>query len=195
MDPVTLDALTPSAASPSTSTTASTLDLVVRAGKGDTAAYETLIRERLDSLYRTAWAILGNEADAPTPPRTRACRRGATSGDCASRIGSMPGSPGSLSTAVGCGCALALGSVRSRWRPISIGPGRRRATRPVRADAIARAFDRLSADARTILVLHHLQHQPVNAIAAILGIPVGTVKSRLHTARSALAKALERERR
>jgi RNA polymerase sigma-70 factor (ECF subfamily) len=62
-------------------------------------------------------------------------------------------------------------------------------------DAVSRAFDRLTADARSILVLHPLRHEPVTAIAAALGIPAGTVKSRLHNARSDLRRALERERR
>ena len=61
-------------------------------------------------------------------------------------------------------------------------------------DAVARAFDRLGADARALLVLHHLRHEPLAGIAASLGIPVGTVKWRLHAARRALERALEGER-
>jgi len=51
----------------------------------------------------------------------------------------------------------------------------------------------LDADARAILVLHHLDGQPLSEIAAVLGVPIGTAKSRLHTARRALERALERE--
>jgi RNA polymerase sigma-70 factor (ECF subfamily) len=60
--------------------------------------------------------------------------------------------------------------------------------------ALELAFERLDADARTILVLHHLDGRGVAEIAAVLGIPVGTAKSRLFTARRALERALERER-
>jgi RNA polymerase sigma-70 factor (ECF subfamily) len=61
--------------------------------------------------------------------------------------------------------------------------------------ALERAFNRLDADARAILVLHHLDGRPLSEIAAVLGVPVGTAKSRLHTARRALERALEREDR
>ena len=60
---------------------------------------------------------------------------------------------------------------------------------------LERAFDRLDADVRAILVLHHLEGRPLREIASILGVPVGTAKSRLHTARRALERALERESR
>ena len=61
-------------------------------------------------------------------------------------------------------------------------------------DAIGRGFDRLRPQDRMILVLHHVEERPVAEIARSLGIPVGTVKSRLHAARSALEKAMEAER-
>jgi RNA polymerase sigma-70 factor (ECF subfamily) len=62
------------------------------------------------------------------------------------------------------------------------------------SDALARAIDRLSVDQRTILALHHLEERPVAQIAAVLGIPVGTAKWRLHAARQALGRALEAQR-
>ena len=39
-------------------------DAVERARTGDRAAFEVLVRSRVDRLHRTACAILGNEADA-----------------------------------------------------------------------------------------------------------------------------------
>ena len=45
------------------------------------------------------------------------------------------------------------------------------------------------------MILHDVQDLPQEEVAAILGIPVGTVKSRLHRGRVALAKALGRGRR
>ena len=62
-------------------------------------------------------------------------------------------------------------------------------------DQIERAFERLSVDDRALLVGHHLNHQSVATIAGSLGIPEGTAKSRLHTARRALERALEVEER
>jgi RNA polymerase sigma-70 factor (ECF subfamily) len=62
-------------------------------------------------------------------------------------------------------------------------------------DAVEHAFERLSIADRTILVLHHLRHLPLTDVAAGLGIPVGTAKSRLFAARHALERALEAELR
>lgn len=62
-------------------------------------------------------------------------------------------------------------------------------------DGVEHAFEQLSIPERTILVLHHLEHRPLREIAAALGIPVGTAKSRLFTARQALVRALEAELR
>ena len=56
------------------------------------------------------------------------------------------------------------------------------------------AFERLDVAQRQLLVLHHLHHEPLTQIARRLGIPVGTAKSRLHAARKALERALEKER-
>ena len=66
-------------------------------------------------------------------------------------------------------------------------------TTTVSADAFDRAFDRLSMDQRAVLDLHYRQDLPVVDVAARLGIPAGTVKSRLHGARAALERALARE--
>ena len=46
-------------------------------------------------------------------------------------------------------------------------------------------------DKRTILVLHHVEGRPVDEIAAVVGVPSGTVKWRLHAARNELQRALE----
>jgi RNA polymerase sigma-70 factor (ECF subfamily) len=62
-------------------------------------------------------------------------------------------------------------------------------------ELIRRAFGRLDGDARTLLVLHHVEGVPVAEIARRSGSPVGTVKWRLSRARAALERALEVERR
>lgn len=58
-------------------------------------------------------------------------------------------------------------------------------------DELARAFDRLSIEHRTVLVLHHLVGLPLAEIAEIQGVPYGTVGSRLHHAKRALRLALD----
>jgi RNA polymerase sigma-70 factor, ECF subfamily len=48
---------------------------------------------------------------------------------------------------------------------------------------VARAIDGLRAEQRAVVTLHYLNDLSVEAIADILDIPIGTVKSRLHYAR------------
>ena len=49
-------------------------------------------------------------------------------------------------------------------------------------DALERAFRHLSPEHRAVFVLHHYAGFPLAAIADIVGVPLGTVKSRLHHA-------------
>src|SRR5262245_9461211 len=55
------------------------------------------------------------------------------------------------------------------------------------------AIRRLGPEHRTVVVLHYLADLPVDEVAAVLEIPVGTVKSRLSRARAALAERLRTE--
>jgi RNA polymerase sigma-70 factor, ECF subfamily len=59
---------------------------------------------------------------------------------------------------------------------------------------VQRALMQVPDDFRAVMVLHDVQDLPQEEVAAILGIAVGTVKSRLHRGRVALAKALGAER-
>ena len=60
---------------------------------------------------------------------------------------------------------------------------------------LARAFDRLDARDRLILTLHHFWDAPIAETAGYLGIPEGTVKSRLHYAMDRLRAAFAAEER
>jgi RNA polymerase sigma-70 factor (ECF subfamily) len=57
-------------------------------------------------------------------------------------------------------------------------------------DAMSRAFEVLDPDERIVIVLRYWQDLPVDAIAERVGIPAGTVKSRLHHATERLRAAL-----
>lgn len=58
-------------------------------------------------------------------------------------------------------------------------------------DQLGRAFDRLSRDHRTVVVLHHLIGLDLGEIAEILEVPYGTVGSRLHHATRAMRASLD----
>ncbi|MFL5682582.1 MAG: RNA polymerase sigma factor [Chloroflexota bacterium] len=62
-------------------------------------------------------------------------------------------------------------------------------------DQLERGFRRLSIDHRAVVVLHHYLDLPLDAIAETLGVPIGTVRSRLHHAMRGLRAALEADAR
>jgi RNA polymerase sigma factor (sigma-70 family) len=57
-------------------------------------------------------------------------------------------------------------------------------------DVLGRELDRLSIDQRTVMVLHFYLDLPLTEAAAILDIPVGTAKSRLHRGLEAMRAAM-----
>lgn len=62
-------------------------------------------------------------------------------------------------------------------------------------DQLERAFAQLPVDHRVVVVLHRLKGMPLEQIAEILEVPVGTVKSRLSRAMEGLRAAVEADSR
>jgi RNA polymerase sigma-70 factor (ECF subfamily) len=62
-------------------------------------------------------------------------------------------------------------------------------------DQLERGFQRLPAEQRAILVLRHFADLETAEIAEVLGIPHGTVRSRLHHAHREMRAALEADAR
>jgi RNA polymerase sigma-70 factor (ECF subfamily) len=189
-----------------TATTSADDVLVRRARAGDGAAFGTLVDTRIDRCYRLAWSILSNDADAAdaTQDALLAAWRQLP------RLRDAAAFDGWLNRIVA-NSALMARRHRVRLREVSVAPihpddmpqepepppdlrARTVFDDVVDNDAIGRGFDRLRPQDRMILVLHHVEERPVAEIARSLGIPVGTVKSRLHAARGALEKAMEDER-
>ncbi len=171
---------------------------VARARSGDADAFEAIMEARLGSMMRTATAILGREdeaRDAVQDTLVTAWRELASLRD--------PAAFDAWLTRIlvnRCRRGLRRFGLR-RLREIAADQVAE-ADLPRAADiagaavdrgALERAFERLSIDERTILVLHHLDGRPLASIAAVLRIPEGTAKSRLFKARRALERALERE--
>jgi len=160
--------------------------VIERARAGDGDAFDELARSRIDQVYRTALAILGSPADA----------RDATQEALVAMWRGLP-SLRSADSFDGWLYRITVNASRMALR-------RRRGVREVELvaeppidshapsdSAFNHAFDRLNVDQRALLVAHHLDGFSVADLAVRLGIPEGTVKSRLHTARGALEKALE----
>jgi RNA polymerase sigma-70 factor (ECF subfamily) len=64
-----------------------------------------------------------------------------------------------------------------------------------RRDELARAFERLSVEHRAVLVFTHYLGYSALEVGAILGIPAGTVASRLHYGIAAMRRILDRNLR
>jgi RNA polymerase sigma-70 factor (ECF subfamily) len=176
--------------------------LVERARSGDRSTFDVLVRSRIDAVYRTSLAILGDQADAADATQETFVS--------AWRHRDALRDPESFDAWLG---RINLNACRAQLRRrgrakvheirlFEPEDDRERASAdPALADHVAdadafdRAFARLSVDDRSILVLHHLQERPVAEIAAVLGTPVGTIKSRLHRARAAFESALAKESR
>ena len=175
--------------------------LVRRAQAGDHAAFESLVRGRLDRLLRLALSIVGNEADARDAVQESCLRawrelrrlRDADRFEAwlwritinACRSGVRGRRQASVHE-------VAVTGLSPESEPPD--PGRPLADDVTVRDAIRRAFRRLDPEKRTILVLHHVEGRSVTELADLLGIAEGTAKSRLHTARAALERYLEVER-
>jgi RNA polymerase sigma-70 factor, ECF subfamily len=62
-------------------------------------------------------------------------------------------------------------------------------------DQLERGFVRLEPAARALIVLHYYLDLPLPAVAATLGMPLGTAKSRLHRAVREMRAALDADSR
>ncbi len=163
-------------------------DLLVRARSGDREAFELIVAAKGEPMFRTALAILGNEADA----RDATQETFVASWRQLGRLRDFDRFDAWIGRILINECRMALRHRRRvREVPIPDSPSDRAAVAPA-ADAtdFDAAFNRLSVDQRSILVLHHLHGYGVREIGAWLGIPTGTVKWRLSRARAALAAEL-----
>jgi RNA polymerase sigma-70 factor (ECF subfamily) len=168
--------------------------LADRARHGDLGAFEELMHARIDAIHRLSYAIVGDDADARDATQETfiaAWRRMRELRD--------PDRFDAWLQRIAVNSARMTLRARGRRRVREIPSGDvaaltvvadRAASVRADADILGAALDTVSTDQRTILVLHHLEGHGVAELAEILDIPVGTVKSRLHTARRALSDAL-----
>jgi RNA polymerase sigma factor (sigma-70 family) len=171
--------------------------LIDRARNGDLDAFESIVRARMDAVYRLTAAILGDEADA----RDAAQETFVAAWRQIRRLRDPDRFEAWLQRVA---VNAARQSLRSRGRrrireiPSSMiaavpEPASGGQERPSDADVLDAALARLPVDQRAILVLHHLEGRPLAELAAILDVPIGTAKSRLFAARRALAVEIRAE--
>jgi RNA polymerase sigma-70 factor (ECF subfamily) len=170
--------------------------LVERAQRGDRDAYERLARASADRMYAVAYQITRDRdrADDAVQQALVAMWRDLPSLREPDRF------EGWTYRLVTRACLMEL---RGRRRAavvelpaedVVLGDGDP-AAGIARRDQLQRALDTLTPDHRAVIVLRHLTGLPLDEIAEVLGIPYGTVASRLHHATRALRAAVESDER
>lgn len=164
-------------------------ELVRQIRRGDEAAYRVLVDREARYLFGIAFALTGNSADAEdlVQETFAAAARGRFRGDSALRTWLV----------------RILVRRASMWRRrrrrrreqsgwLSVPDTRVRnepgsETAEARLD-LATMLASLSPDHRAVIVLRELQGMTYEEMASVLGVPRGTVESRLHRARDQLRK-------
>ena len=183
-------------------------ELIKRVKAGQTEAYGTLVQKYQDRVFNTCWRICGHLEDArdltqeaflkafeklegfrhesgfytwlfriavnlARTHRRNSARRRTISLDGGSELAGTQ----------------AESLARQLPDPASDEPGRAMDSAELQG-SVVRALLELDDDFRAVVVLRDIEGFDYQEIAAILEVPPGTVKSRLHRARAALAEAI-----
>ena len=164
----------------------SDLELVQRANRGEVEAFETLYRRYRDWVAALAERYTGNRDDALDVLQDT----------FAYLFGRFPGFvlTAQLKTFLYPVVRnLSLDRVRRRRPEVDVDTLAETLPAPTsrRADGRGRRKGSRAAPQREVLLLRYADDLSLAQIADALGIPVGTVKSRLHTALTALKKRVE----
>ncbi len=161
----------------------------------DEAGFIALLTGRLDDANRVATWILGDATAAEDAVQESAARAW-RSRDSLRDDATMPAWFGRIVV------NTCRDELRRRGRRPSVAdlrladplPDPSIRTNPEDRDEVARALGRLNPDARVVLALRYGADLTVPAIAARLGIPEGTAKTRLRDALDAARRAMAAER-
>jgi RNA polymerase sigma-70 factor (ECF subfamily) len=174
-----------------------TRDLVVRARKGDHDAFAELAGAAISRLDATAWLMLRDTdraTDAVQNALVRAWRDLPTLRD-PDRFDAW------LHRLVVRACIDEIRRFKRRRFDVDIAD---LSDPPSSADAVSgiadrdqleRGFSRLEPEERAVIVLHHYLDLPLPEVAATLGIPLGTTKSRLYRGLKQMRAALDADAR
>ena len=160
-------------------------DLVTRAKAGDRSAFDGLVGPLVDQAFRLAYGMLHDREAAEDAVQEAAIRAWRKLSNLRPGTEMRPWFLGIVANQ----CRT---TVRGRWwsvlrldvPPGSAGHGFE--DRIASGEDLRVALRRLAREHREVLVLHYYLDLPLQEVAVIAGIPVGTVKSRINRGLAAM---------
>ena len=165
-------------------------DLVRRAIDGDRAAFDLLVGPLIGKAFRLAYGMLHDTQAAEDAVQEAAIRAWRKLDHLRPGTEMRPWFLGIVANQ----CRTTL---RGRWWsvvPLSEGLGGSSKTleeQVVHSAAVRAALSKLSPEHREVLVLHYYLDLPLDEVAAIAGVPVGTAKSRINRGIAAMRPFFE----
>jgi RNA polymerase sigma-70 factor (ECF subfamily) len=182
--------------------------LIEQARSGDMAAFSRLVTRYQDRILNTCWRVCGHLDDAQDLTQEAFVK-------AMESIGSFRQQANFYTWLYRIAVNLSISHRRKRRRAVTLSlhhhdgapggdhqatlicevespeadPQMRLSNREMQERAVAE-LDRLDDEHRTVIVLRDIESMNYDQIAAILEVPIGTVKSRLHRARLALRDKL-----
>jgi RNA polymerase sigma-70 factor (ECF subfamily) len=178
--------------------------LIAASLEGDTAAFGDLVRRYQDRLYNTVYRLLDNADDAQDVVQDAFL-------NAYQSLAGFKGDSQFFTWLYRIAVNTAISHKRKQRVTLSIEAGRNGqgrvepldtsdASRPGQAleraeeeRRVQGALNRLSLEHREVLILKDLEGEKYEAMAERLGVPIGTIRSRLHRARCELRELLEKE--
>jgi RNA polymerase sigma-70 factor (ECF subfamily) len=170
---------------------------------GDSTAFGVLVRRYQDRLYNTVFRMVGNSEDALDIVQDAFMH-------AYQSLDSFKGQAQFYTWLHRIAANTAISHCRKRQIPVRVVDRESELplepadpsefSRPSHAleqaeqeSRIQKALQRLSPEHRVVLVMKELEGQKYEDIAEALGVPIGTIRSRLHRARSELRELLEQD--
>ena len=178
--------------------------LIAASLKGDTDAFGELVRRYQDRLYNTVYRLLDNADDAQDVVQDAFL-------NAYQSLDGFKGDSQFFTWLYRIAVNTAISHKRKQRLTLSIDAGRNGESRVEPIDAsdasrpghaleqaeeerrVQRALNRLSPEHRAVLIMKDMEGQKYETMAEILGVPIGTIRSRLHRARTELRELLEQD--
>lgn len=170
-------------------------ELIRRHLSGDRSAFGLLVERHQRRVYNLTYRMLGRPEDAADATQDAFVT-------CMQKLSGFRGTSAFTTWLHRVTVNICYDALRKRAREVPVdeqedvdpAPGDLADDSAAAVD-VQRALLEVPDEFRAVLVMHDVQGVPYEEIAEALGAPVGTVKSRLHRGRVALARALGGEQR